>query len=70
MHEPYLICILVWVNAIEKSRRSANLQQAKICFSGKKGVSESKDVSVNSKTYCWNKHPQTTGKFKTATMFQ
>lgn len=48
MHEPYLIYILVWVNAIEKSRLPANSQRAEICFSANKGVSESKDVSVNS----------------------
>lgn len=48
MHEPYLIYIPVWVNAIEKSRLSANPQQAEICFSVNKGVSESKDNSVNS----------------------
>lgn len=48
MHEPYLIYILVWVNAIKKSRLSAKSQQAEICFSVNKGVSESKDISVNS----------------------
>lgn len=53
MHEPYLIYILVWVNAIEKSRLSANSQQAEICFSVNKGVSESKDINVNSKI-CFN----------------
>lgn len=48
MHEPFLIYILVWVNAIEKSRPPANSQQAEICFSVNKGVSESKDINLNS----------------------
>lgn len=51
MHKPYLISILVCVNAIEKSRLLANSQQAEICFSVNKGVSESKDVNVNTARY-------------------
>lgn len=47
MHEPDLIYILVWVNAIEKSRPPANSQRAEICFSVNKGVSGSKDIIVS-----------------------
>ncbi len=44
MHELYLI----YSFAIRKLRLSANSQWAEICFSANKGVSESKDISVNS----------------------
>lgn len=49
MHEPNLINVPVWVNAIEKSRPPANSQQLEICFSVNKGVSESSEVNVISK---------------------